>query len=353
MYASARSAATRSSGSSNVGRVGHGARDGHDHPGIRPPGDLGHELGDVDPTCVSYVGVGVRRRASASRRARAPTPRPAVRAGRPSRYANVVSSGAIIPARAPHSMDMLQIVIRSSIESARIASPAYSTTCPTPPSTPSRPIAPRIMSFAVSPGGSSPANSTQHRPRPALGQRLRREHVLDLGRADPERERAEGAVRGRVAVAADDRHARLRQAELGPDHVDDPLAARARWRGARSPNSSQFARSASSCALRQRVGRPGPAASARCGPSSRPSARAGAPCGRRAAAPRRPAPRSPRGRGAGRRRAASARPAPRGRRGGPRPSRRASCPRPAQAEPSSTPVEERVRVRRRSRSGRT
>ena len=46
----------------------------------------------------------------------------------PSRYANVVSSGAIIPARAPHSIDMLQTVMRCSIESARIASPAYSTT---------------------------------------------------------------------------------------------------------------------------------------------------------------------------------------------------------------------------------
>jgi hypothetical protein len=39
-----------------------------------------------------------------------------------------VSSGAIIPARAPASIDMLQIVSRPSIDSARIGSPAYSTT---------------------------------------------------------------------------------------------------------------------------------------------------------------------------------------------------------------------------------
>src|SRR5262249_60586919 len=52
---------------------------------------------------------------------------------------------------------------------------------------------------------------------------LRREHVADLRRSDPEGDRAERAVRRRVAVAARDRHARLRQAELGPDHVDDPL----------------------------------------------------------------------------------------------------------------------------------
>jgi len=42
------------------------------------------------------------------------------------RYANVVSSGSIMPARAPASIDMLQTVMRPSIESARIASPAYS-----------------------------------------------------------------------------------------------------------------------------------------------------------------------------------------------------------------------------------
>ena len=48
--------------------------------------------------------------------------------GRPSRYANVVSSGATMPARAPASIDMLQTVIRPSIESERIADPRYSTT---------------------------------------------------------------------------------------------------------------------------------------------------------------------------------------------------------------------------------
>ena len=62
-----------------------------------------------------------------------------------------------------------------------------------------------------------------HRARLVLDHALRREHVLDLGRADPERERAERAVRGGVGVAADDRHAGLRDAELGADHVHDPL----------------------------------------------------------------------------------------------------------------------------------
>ena len=57
-----------------------------------------------------------------------PTPRPAATSAAPRGYANVVSSGAIMPARAPASMDMLQIVIRPSIERARIASPVYSIT---------------------------------------------------------------------------------------------------------------------------------------------------------------------------------------------------------------------------------
>jgi hypothetical protein len=38
-------------------------------------------------------------------------------------YPKVVSSGAISPARAPASMDMLQMVIRPSMERAPIAGP--------------------------------------------------------------------------------------------------------------------------------------------------------------------------------------------------------------------------------------
>jgi len=38
-----------------------------------------------------------------------------------------LSSGAIMPARAPASMLMLQTVMRPSIESAWMASPVYST----------------------------------------------------------------------------------------------------------------------------------------------------------------------------------------------------------------------------------
>ena len=62
-----------------------------------------------------------------------------------------------------------------------------------------------------------------HRLGLALHEALGGEHVLDLAGADAEGQRAEGAVRGGVAVAADDRHARLGDAELGPDDVDDAL----------------------------------------------------------------------------------------------------------------------------------
>ncbi len=76
---------------------------------------------------------------------------------RPRRYSTVLASAAIIPARAPASIDMLLTVIRSSIESASIASPRYSMTCPVPPSVVMRPIMPRIKSLAVTPGLSRPS----------------------------------------------------------------------------------------------------------------------------------------------------------------------------------------------------
>ena len=52
----------------------------------------------------------------------------------------MVSSGAISPARAPPSIDMLQTVIRSSMESERMAEPQYSKTQPVPPPMPIREI---------------------------------------------------------------------------------------------------------------------------------------------------------------------------------------------------------------------
>ena len=58
----------------------------------------------------------------------------------------------------------------------------------------------------------------------ALDQRLGRQHMLDLRRADAEGERAEGAVGRRMAVAAHDGRARQGEALLRADDMDDALA---------------------------------------------------------------------------------------------------------------------------------
>ncbi len=51
--------------------------------------------------------------------------------------------------------------MRPSIESARIASPAYSTTCPVAPADVSCAIRPRIRSFAPTPTPGCPVNVTR------------------------------------------------------------------------------------------------------------------------------------------------------------------------------------------------
>ena len=119
---------------------------------------------------------------------------------------------------------MLQTVMRPSIDSARIASPAYSMTWPVPPAVPISPMMARMMSLAVTPGGSAPSTRDAHVLGLVLDQRLGGEHVLDLGGADAVGERAEGAVGRGVAVAADDGRARQGEALLRPDDVDDALA---------------------------------------------------------------------------------------------------------------------------------
>ena len=119
---------------------------------------------------------------------------------------------------------MLQTVMRPSIDSARIASPAYSMTWPVPPAVPISPMMARMMSLAVTPSGSAPSTRDAHVLGLALDQRLGGEHMLDLGGADAVGERAEGAVRRGVAVAADDGHAGQGEALLRADDVDDALA---------------------------------------------------------------------------------------------------------------------------------
>ena len=101
--------------------------------------------------------------------------------------------------------------------------PRYSMTCPAPPPVPMRPMMASTTSLAVTPAGRSPSTVTAMVAGRVLGERLGGEHVLDLARADAEGQRADGAVGRGVAVAADDGHPRLGEAQLGPDHVHDAL----------------------------------------------------------------------------------------------------------------------------------
>ena len=195
-----------------------------------------------------------------------------------------------------------------------MAGPAYSITWPVPPAVPIWAIVPRIMSFAVQPGAELAAVVDQHRLRPPLDERLGGQHVLDLAAADAERQRAEGAVGGRVRVAADDRHARLGDAQLRPDDVDDSLVAVAQRvepdveLGAVPVERGQLLLGQLVDVVDRRWGR--------CGRLSPACGRAGGPGARPAAGRRTPGGWSPRGAGAGRRTADRRRS-----RGRPRPSR--------------------------------
>ena len=179
------------------------------------------------------------------------------------------------------------------------------------------------MSLAVTFGGSLPSTDRAHVLRLDLHQRLRREHVLDLGGADAVGQRAERAVRRGVAVAANERHARQREALLGADDVADALAdvelvvifeaeqlgvlRQIRDLRRRFPD-----RDWAGCGRW----------SARCDRPPAASCPAHAPCGRRGAGPRTPAATSPHGRCAGRCRAGRCRPAARRPDGRPRSCRR-------------------------------
>jgi hypothetical protein len=120
-------------------------------------------------------------------------------------------------------------------------------TWPVPPAVPISPMMARMMSLAVTPGRQLAVDTHQHVLRLLLDQRLRGEHMLDLGRADAMRERAEGAMRRGVAVAADDRHARQREALLGADDVDDALAMVEARNNIRRRNRRRFSASVATC----------------------------------------------------------------------------------------------------------
>ena len=130
-----------------------------------------------------------------------------------------------MPARAPASIVMLQIVMRASIDSASMADPRYSTMWPWPPPVPIFAMSARITSLAVSAGRQLAVHGHRHRPKWTQRERLGGQHVLDLAGPDAEGECAERAMRAGVRVAADDRHPGLGEPELRADDVHDALLA--------------------------------------------------------------------------------------------------------------------------------
>ncbi len=79
-------------------------------------------------------------------------------------------------------------------------------------------------SFARDAGPERAFDAHQHVLGLLLQHRLRGQHVLDLGGADAEGQRAERTVRAGVRIAAHHRHPGQRRALLRADHVDDALA---------------------------------------------------------------------------------------------------------------------------------
>ncbi len=120
-------------------------------------------------------------------------------------------------------MDMLQTVMRPSIDSARMASPAYSMTLPVPPAVPISPMMARMMSFAVTPAGNCPSTVTRMFFAFFWISVCVASTCSTSRGADAVGERAERAMGRGVAVAADDRGSRQGEALLRPDDVDDAL----------------------------------------------------------------------------------------------------------------------------------
>ena len=77
-------------------------------------------------------------------------------------------------------------------------------------------------------GGAARRQLTVHPHQHVFGRFLQQglggQHVLNFRGADPKRQRAHRAVRGRVGVAAHDRHARQREPLFRADDMDDALA---------------------------------------------------------------------------------------------------------------------------------
>src|SRR6266487_6982049 len=129
-----------------------------------------------------------------------------------------------MPARAPASMDMLQTVIRSSMDMPRMTGPRVLDGVPdgTGGADPGDDGEDDVLGGHAE--GTRPLHGDSHHLGLPLPEALRGQHVLDFRRADAEGERAEGAMGGRVGIPAHEDDPRLGQPLLGTDDVHDPLA---------------------------------------------------------------------------------------------------------------------------------
>ncbi len=130
------------------------------------------------------------------------------------------------PALAPASIDMLQTVMRPSIESASDGRAAVLDDVADAAAGADAAEDGQDDVLGRAAGGQVAVDGDGQGLGGWLRQGLGGEDVLDLAGADAERQRAEGAVGGGVGVAADDGHAGLREALLRADDVDDALAGR-------------------------------------------------------------------------------------------------------------------------------
>src|SRR5699024_5044441 len=116
MYSRARSAETRALSSVKSSGAGTAPDSGSPWPGLVPQVTKGSSSSASMTTSASKVASSSER--SVFQYSTASSHSSPVGAwGRPLTYSKVVSSGAIMPARAPASIDMLQMVIRPSMES--------------------------------------------------------------------------------------------------------------------------------------------------------------------------------------------------------------------------------------------
>ena len=183
-------AALRSIVGAELGRIGHALDDRHDLAGIGAPGDLRRDVGGVVDFDAVVFRAGIAGQLLPARDGGVEIFSLGANS-RPCTYSNVVSSGAIMPARAPASIDMLQTVIRSSIEKPRITLPVYS--MHVAGAAVGADLADQIQNHVLGRDAAAELaiDAQLERFGLRLQQRLRGQHVLDFAGADAERQRAE------------------------------------------------------------------------------------------------------------------------------------------------------------------